>query len=311
MPRTPMFAGISTIVARDRPRRPYPPHTPDPETRENMSINVDQQVIEEFRANRGRVGGPYEGRRLLLLTTTGTGAGGPRTTPIVYLPDGERMLVLASAEGASSHPAWFRDLLARPRVTVEAGPLTLDAVAVVLEGEERDRLFARVAQVEPLWAEQQAGAARTLPVVALNPLGGGPPPEPMGDSLKTVHGLLRRELALLREEVARSGTGLMAQLRVNCLTFCQGLHHHHALEDARVFPFLDARHPELAAVLARLREEHRTVKRILDELQALISDEATDPAELLAGVERLTADLEAHLDHEERELVPILNALAP
>jgi deazaflavin-dependent oxidoreductase (nitroreductase family) len=81
-----------------------------------MSIDFNQQIIDEFRANGGQVGGPFEGARLLLLTTIGARSGAPHTTPLGYLPDGERSLVIASAGGAPNHPAWFHNLVANPHV---------------------------------------------------------------------------------------------------------------------------------------------------------------------------------------------------
>jgi deazaflavin-dependent oxidoreductase (nitroreductase family) len=149
-----------------------------------MPIDFNQQIIDEFRANGGRVGGPFEGARLLLLTTVGARSGATHTTPLGYLPDGgERILVIASAGGAPNHPDWFHNLVARPRVTVEDGVFTYDARAVVLEGTERDRVFARAAEADPGWAAYQAKTTRVLPVVALEPLGAGPPGGPLGDSL--------------------------------------------------------------------------------------------------------------------------------
>lgn len=106
-----------------------------------MPNDFTQQIIEEFRANDGRVGGPFEGARLLLLTTTGVQSGAPHTTPVGYYPDGaERVLVIGSAGGAPKHPDWYHNLVANPRVTVEAGVFTYEADAVVLKGAERDRL---------------------------------------------------------------------------------------------------------------------------------------------------------------------------
>jgi deazaflavin-dependent oxidoreductase (nitroreductase family) len=274
-----------------------------------MPNDFNQQIIKEFRANAGRVGGPFEGGRLLLLTTTGARTGTRRTTPLGYLPDGERMLVIASAMGAPAHPAWYHNLLADPRVTVEDGVFTYQAQAVVLEGEERDRLFARAVEADPGWADYQARTARVIPVVALNPIDGGPPPGPAGDSLKAIHDAFRRELTLIRRELAESGPGLGAQLRVNCLTLCQGLHHHHLGEDGGMFPFLEKHHPEMAPALERLRHEHEAVGRLLTRLQALISGDGADSGTLLAEVDLLTAELEAHLDYEEQQLVPILNAM--
>src|SRR6266700_5885662 len=100
----------------------------------------NRQVIEEFRANRGKVGGMWEGRPLLLLTTTGAKSGERRTTPTMYLRDGGRLLVFASKGGAPTHPAWYHNLLAHPEVTVELGTETFKARAVPVTGAERVRL---------------------------------------------------------------------------------------------------------------------------------------------------------------------------
>ncbi|GAA3129432.1 nitroreductase/quinone reductase family protein [Streptosporangium carneum] len=278
-----------------------------------MPNDFNQQIIKEFRANRGLVGGPFEGGRLLLLTTTGARSGARHTTPLGYLPDGARKLVIASAGGSPANPAWYHNLLADPRVTVEDGIFTYQAEAVVLRGEERDLAFARAVETDQGWADYQARANRVIPVVALHPVegapGGGPADGRVGEHLRAIHDAFRRELSLIRGEVAASGPGLGTQLRVNCLTLCQGLHNHHGGEDGQLFPLLEADHPHLAPALARLRREHQTIKRLLDELQELLSDDGTDPATLLAEVERLTTELEAHLDYEEEQLVPILNTL--
>lgn len=88
---------------------------------------------------------------------------------------------------------------------------------------------------------------------------------------------------------------------------CQGLHVHHSREDEYMFPALEHRYPELAPVMARLRDEHAVVARLLGELQELLRAEDVAPAELLSEVERLTGELETHLDYEEEQLVPLLN----
>ncbi|WP_067807979.1 nitroreductase/quinone reductase family protein [Actinomadura formosensis] len=273
-------------------------------------MDFNRQVIAEFRANGGRVGGPFEGGRLLLLTTTGARSGARHTTPLGYLPDGDgRVLVIASAGGAPKNPAWFHNLAAHPRVTVESGAFTYEADAVILEGDERDAAFARAVEADPGWGEYAARSGRTLPVVALVPVVAGPPagPESPSAMLVAVHDAFRRELALIRGEVAASGAGVGAQLRVNCLTLCQGLGNHHMGEEQQMFPLLERRHPELAPALARLKDEHETVKGLLDELRRVL--DGGEAASLLAEVERLTAALEAHLDHEEERLVPLLDTL--
>jgi deazaflavin-dependent oxidoreductase (nitroreductase family) len=144
--------------------------TAQPEERDGQVPDVNdfnRAIIEEFRANDGRVGGPFEGSPVLLLTTTGAKTGQRRTTPVVYLPDGERMVIFASKAGAPTNPAWYHNLLANPTVTVEVGTDTIDANAVVTTGEERDRLFRRQAELHPQFAEYQQKTTRQIPVVAL------------------------------------------------------------------------------------------------------------------------------------------------
>ncbi len=129
--------------------------------------DYNRRLIEEFRAKRGEPGGPLEGRALLLLTTTGAKSGQRRTTPMMYIPDGDRLLVIASNIGAPAHPAWYHNLVAHPEVTVEVGNDTFDATAVVTEGLERERLWARVVDLYPFFVEHQAKTARQIPVIAL------------------------------------------------------------------------------------------------------------------------------------------------
>ncbi|WP_328880781.1 nitroreductase/quinone reductase family protein [Streptomyces sp. NBC_00299] len=278
-----------------------------------MPNDFNQQVIDEFRANKGRVGGYFEGARLILLTTTGARTGRPHTTPVGYLPDGaDRVLVIASAGGAPSHPAWFHNLLANPQVTVESGAFTYEAQAVVLDGEERHEAFARAVEADPGWAEYQEKTRRVIPVVALYEIAQDGPPNinasSMGEAIKVVHDAFRRELALIREEMAKGGATLGAQLRVNCLTFCAGLHNHHTGEDVALFPFLADRHPEFAPTLARLGEEHDRIAALVEDLRHAVTADHPDPATARGEVERLTAELEAHLTYEEEQLLPILDA---
>ena len=127
----------------------------------------NRQTIEEFRANKGKVGGMWEGKPLLLLTTTGAKSGQRHTTPTMYLADGDRLLVFASKGGAPTNPAWYHNLLAHPEVTVEVGSETYEATATVLSGEERDRLYARQAERFPQFAEYQTKTSRKIPVIAL------------------------------------------------------------------------------------------------------------------------------------------------
>jgi deazaflavin-dependent oxidoreductase (nitroreductase family) len=129
--------------------------------------DFNAQVIDEFRANHGKVGGPFEGAPVLLLTTTGAKSGKARTSPVMYLPDGDRLLVFASKAGAPTNPDWYHNLLAHPRVTVEVGDDKYEADATVVKGEERDRLYEKQAELYPGFREYQEKTSRTIPVVAL------------------------------------------------------------------------------------------------------------------------------------------------
>jgi deazaflavin-dependent oxidoreductase (nitroreductase family) len=129
--------------------------------------DYDQQIIEEFRANAGRVGGSWEGRDLLLLTTTGRKSGKQQTTPVAYTRDGDRLLVYASNSGAPTHPGWYLNLVADPDVLVEVGDECYHATAAPLEGEERDRAFAAQSEREPTFGEYQEKTTRLIPVCAL------------------------------------------------------------------------------------------------------------------------------------------------
>lgn len=130
-------------------------------------------IIEEFRANGGKVGGQFEGAPLLLLHTTGARSGVERVNPMMFLDlDGHRY-VFASKAGADTDPDWFRNLRRHPRVTVEAGTETYEADAVALEGADRDRVYAEQARRYPGFAEYQAKTTRVIPVVELRPVSPG------------------------------------------------------------------------------------------------------------------------------------------
>jgi deazaflavin-dependent oxidoreductase (nitroreductase family) len=131
--------------------------------------DFNRKVIEEFRANEGKVGGPFEGAPVLLLTSTGAKSGEQRTTPVVYQKDGERMVIFASKAGAPNNPAWYHNLVANPTATVEVGPDVLEVEALVTEGDERERLFQRQKQLMPQFAEYEQKTTRQIPVVALQP----------------------------------------------------------------------------------------------------------------------------------------------
>ncbi len=132
--------------------------------------SFNQQLIEEFRANQGEVGGRFEGRPVVLVTVTGAKTGRRLTIPLVYLPDGERMLIFASKAGSPKHPDWYHNIVANPTVTVEVGAETYEATATVLTGAERDRLYAKQAEAMPNFAEYQEKTTRVIPVIALERL---------------------------------------------------------------------------------------------------------------------------------------------
>ncbi|WP_024874988.1 nitroreductase/quinone reductase family protein [Saccharomonospora piscinae] len=274
-----------------------------------MPHTANQHVIAQFRAHDGEVGGPFTGARLLLLTTTGARSGAPHTVPLGYLHDGQgSTLVIGSAAGAPHHPAWYHNLLAEPRVTVETGAFTYEAEAEVLRGSDRDEAFARAVEADPAWGEYQAATSRVLPVVRLRPVRAVTVERTWGQQTKLIHDVFRREMALVRAEVAHSGPGLGAQLRINCLTLCQGLRHHHTGEDEGTFPVVETHHPELAPALRRLRAEHETLARLLGELEDVLRGD-TGSDEVRARVDDLTLRVEAHLDWEEEQLLTVLDGL--
>jgi len=132
--------------------------------------DFNAKIIEEFRANNGVVGGPFEGSPLLLLTTTGAKSGQLRVCPTVYRREGERMFVFASKAGAPTNPDWYHNLVAHPEVTVEAGAERFSARASVITGPERERIYAAHAADFPGFAEYQEKTDRIIPVVELERL---------------------------------------------------------------------------------------------------------------------------------------------
>jgi len=130
----------------------------------------NEAIINEFRANNGKVGGQFEGAPLLLLHTTGARSGRVRVNPLAYTRDGERFVVIASKGGAPTNPDWYYNILANPRVTVEVGSGQFHAHAVAVAEPERSRLFEQMATQMPGFADYQRNTARTIPVVVLEPL---------------------------------------------------------------------------------------------------------------------------------------------
>jgi deazaflavin-dependent oxidoreductase (nitroreductase family) len=135
--------------------------------------DFNAQIIEEFRANEGRVGGMFEGMTLLLLHHTGAKSGTSRVNPLVYQNDDGRYVVFASKAGAPMNPDWYHNLRAHPDVKIEVGTDTLDAVASEAIGEERECLFRRQAERTPQFADYQKQTERVIPVIVLTPTSTG------------------------------------------------------------------------------------------------------------------------------------------
>lgn len=128
---------------------------------------MNRQVIEEFRANGGKTLTRFTGSNLLLLHTRGARTGAERINPMMFIRDGERLIVFASKNAAPRHPDWFHNLVANPEVEVELGTERFPARATVLEGEERRRVWEQCARETPLLNDLQARTKRVLPVVAI------------------------------------------------------------------------------------------------------------------------------------------------
>jgi deazaflavin-dependent oxidoreductase (nitroreductase family) len=133
--------------------------------------DFNAQIIEEFRANEGRVGGPFEGATLLLLHHVGAKSGKDRINPLVYNPAGDRYVVFASKGGAPTNPDWYHNLKAHPDVRIEVGTDTIEVRAEEASGEDRDRLFRAQAERSPQFAEYQSKTERVIPVIVLTPAG--------------------------------------------------------------------------------------------------------------------------------------------
>ena len=124
-------------------------------------------LIEEFRANGGKVGGRFEGRPVVLVTATGAKSGRRLTIPLVYLQDGDRRFIFASKAGSPKNPDWYHNLVANPNVTVEIGTETYEATAREIAGPERDEIYAKQVEAAPNFGEYQEKTTRVIPVVEL------------------------------------------------------------------------------------------------------------------------------------------------
>ena len=134
--------------------------------------DFNARIIDEFRANAGKVGGPFEGAPMLLLHTTGARSGDERVHPLVYRSEGEDLVVFGSKGGAPTHPAWFHNLVANPNATVEVGTRTLPVRARVAEGDERERIWSAQKADMPGFADYERNTDRAIPVIVLEPVTG-------------------------------------------------------------------------------------------------------------------------------------------
>jgi deazaflavin-dependent oxidoreductase (nitroreductase family) len=127
----------------------------------------NQQIIAEFRENDGKVGGPFEGAPMVLLTHTGAKSGTRRTTPLMALVEGDDLVIFASKAGAPDNPDWYHNLRANPEASIEYGTETFTARARVAEGAERDDLWTRQKTAYPQFQGYEDSTTRVIPVVVL------------------------------------------------------------------------------------------------------------------------------------------------
>jgi deazaflavin-dependent oxidoreductase (nitroreductase family) len=135
--------------------------------------DFNAQIIEEFQANEGSVGGMFEGMPLLLLHHTGAKSGKSRVNPLAYQADDGRYVIFASKAGAPTNPDWYYNLKAQPNVKIEVGTDTIEAVASEATGEERERLFRTQAERMPQFADYEEKTERVIPVIVLTPTAAG------------------------------------------------------------------------------------------------------------------------------------------
>jgi deazaflavin-dependent oxidoreductase (nitroreductase family) len=127
----------------------------------------NDHIIEEFRANEGRVGGYFAGAPMVLIHHVGARSGAERVSPLVYLPDGDDMVIAATKGGAPTNPHWYHNLRAHPRITVEVGTDTFPVEAIEATGAERDELWRRLVEMRPGFGDYVAKTSRTFPMFRL------------------------------------------------------------------------------------------------------------------------------------------------
>lgn len=129
--------------------------------------DMNARIIEEFRNNAGNVGGPFEGRNMLLLHNIGAKSGSERINPLVYQALDRNFAIFASKGGAPTNPAWYYNLVANSEINVEVGAETIEVTARVATGAERDEIWDRQKQDVPTFADYESATERVIPVVVL------------------------------------------------------------------------------------------------------------------------------------------------
>jgi deazaflavin-dependent oxidoreductase (nitroreductase family) len=136
------------------------------------AVPMNNQIIEEFRANDGKVGGPFQGATLLLLHTTGAKSGKERVNPVMYFEIDSKVLIVGSCAGADVDPAWVHNLRANPRARIEIGTDAYDVEVRQLSRDERDAAYPRIVKTAPGFGGYQEKTDRVIPVFELKKLAG-------------------------------------------------------------------------------------------------------------------------------------------
>lgn len=134
----------------------------------NPTQAFNKKIIDEFHANKGVVGAPFEGAPLLLLGTIGAKSGEARINPLAYLADGDRLIIIASFAGADKHPPWYHNLKANPQVTIEVGEEKFAALATEVEEPERTELYTKMESAMSAFTDYRQKTDRVIPVIALS-----------------------------------------------------------------------------------------------------------------------------------------------
>ena len=131
--------------------------------------DFNKQIMEEFHANAGKVGGRFAGVDILILTTTGAKSGQTRWNPLAYSRDGDRYIIVASKGGAPTNPDWYHNLVANPSAVIEVGTGVIPVQATIATGAERERLYSQHASTMPQFNQYAQNTTRQIPVVILTP----------------------------------------------------------------------------------------------------------------------------------------------